>query len=424
MDTHPIPEDEVTERTRLEVRASEIRQRLNELGNMPELTDEHRTEIDTLSAEFRDVETRSRALAIAGDPVPVTETLDAEGRELRSIREKVKVGSYVTAAVESRSVDGAEAELNQALKMGRDRFPLRLLAPRAKPVTEQRAVTAADAGVMQETWLDRLFSMTAAMMIGVTFDSVPHGKTAHPVTTGGGAPAQKDPAQTTDDAAWTVGVTELKPKRSSVRAVFTIEDAARLGELEDALQRDLRMAMTERIDRAVFLGDDNATTAANDIVGLQTASGVTEKTITQANKVTGSGVLAAFASLVDGKHAGSLANLNVVLSQGAHNLWASQYARSAGASERMILEVLKDNGIMPMTRGDIETGTVNDDFAAFVGLARGIEGAGVAPVWEAGQLIRDPYSNAQKGEVALSLHYLWDFGLPRASNFARVKFVT
>ena len=54
----------------------------------------------------------------------------------------------------------------------------------------------------------------------------------------------------------------------------------------------------------------------------------------------------------------------------------------------------------------------------------GLNGAGVAAVWEAGELIRDPYSGAAKGEVALTLCYLWDFGLPRTSNFQRIKFVT
>ena len=44
--------------------------------------------------------------------------------------------------------------------------------------------------------------------------------------------------------------------------------------------------------------------------------------------------------------------------------------------------------------------------------------------WEAGELIRDPYSGAAKGEVALTLCYLWDFALPRESSFPRIKFVT
>ena len=87
-----------------------------------------------------------------------------------------------------------------------------------------------------------------------------------------------------------------------------------------------------------------------------------------------------------------------------------------------IAEFLRRFGLSWVTRGEIEAATTADKFAAFVGLSRGLEGAGVAAVWEAGELIRDPYSGAAKGEVALTLSYLWNFGLPRASNFARIKF--
>ena len=69
-------------------------------------------------------------------------------------------------------------------------------------------------------------------------------------------------------------------------------------------------------------------------------------------------------------------------------------------------------------------GPGNNAFGAFAGLPRGIEGAGVAPVWMSAQLTTDPYSNAAKGNVALTLSYLWNFALPRTDNFKRLKYVT
>ena len=45
-------------------------------------------------------------------------------------------------------------------------------------------------------------------------------------------------------------------------------------------------------------------------------------------------------------------------------------------------------------------------------------------MWESASLIRDPYSGADKGEVGLVLNTLWDFKIPRTSNFKRVKYVT
>ena len=85
---------------------------------------------------------------------------------------------------------------------------------------------------------------------------------------------------------------------------------------------------------------------------------------------------------------------------------------------------MRGNGLTWTTRGGIETATTNGKFGAFVGLGNGIEGAAVAAIWNMGQLIRDPYSSANKGEVQLTLNYFWQLAFPRTANFKRMKFVT
>ena len=415
----------MTEATRLQLRASEIRQRLNELAGVEDLTDEQRTEIDALTTEYRDVETKRRALAVAGDSAgspgdgDAGDVVDAETRERRRLRGRVRLANYVAAAMELRAVAGAELEYNQAVGIGGERFPLRLLAPDRR---ETRQTTDVDAGAMQHRWLDRLFSETAAMRLGVTFEPVEPGVAAFPVTTAGAAAAQRGREQSAADAAWTVGVKEIKPTRNTVRAVFAIEDAERLAGLEDALTRDLRMALTEGVDRAVFLGDDGANENPGDIVGLVSAAGVVERTITQANKVKGPETLAEFVALIDGKHATMPSDLRVVAAVGANTLWRSRLVDS-NADSTTVAKFLMDNGIEWGVRGDIETATDADDFGAFIGRGRGIDGAAVAAIWDSGMLIRDPYSEAAKGQVALTLSHLWGFDLPRPSNFARIKYV-
>ena len=79
------------------------------------------------------------------------------------------------------------------------------------------------------------------------------------MTTAGASAAQRGRAEAAADAAWTIGVTELKPTRNAVRAVFTEEDARRLPSLEASLRRDLGMALAEGVDRSIFLGDATAT---------------------------------------------------------------------------------------------------------------------------------------------------------------------
>ena len=419
----------------LRERQSKERGRMAELSRVDSLSDEQRAELDGVETGTPDLERQIRAAMIAAETEESEQraageaarqpTGDAETRERLELRAKVRLGSYVSAAIEQRSAAGAEAEYNQSIGIAGNRFPLELLAPpeqRAARV-EDREVTGVDTATMPRTWLDRLFVGTAAEGVGVTMESVPVGASSHPVTTAGATSAQRGKSQAAADAAWTIGVTELKPKRNAVRLLFNVEDAARIPGLESALTRDLRMALTEGVDRAIFLGDDTGTPNAGDIVGLTTASGLVEKTITQAGKISGSSVLQVFAELIDGKAAMMPSDLKAVLAVGANTLWSHTLANTGASVDTTIAEFLRRFGLQWMTRGEIETATAAADFGAFVGLGRGLDGAGVAAIWEAGELIRDPYSGAAKGEIALTLTYLWDFALPRASNFARISFV-
>ena len=412
----------------LRERQSRERQRMAELAVADSLTDETRAELDELETGTPDLERQLRAAQSAVEieeseqrtAGPSNDPGDAEDREVRALRSRVKLSGYVAAAVEQRGADGAELEYNQARGIAGNRFPLELLAP---PV-ETRATTDTDTTTTPRRWLDRLFAGTAAERIGITMESVPAGVASYPVTTAGASAAQRQ--RSTDaaaDAAWTVGVTEMKPKRNAVRLLFSIEDASRIPGLESALVRDLRMALLEGVDRAIFLGDAGATGTDADIVGLRTAA-INETTIKQADKIKGPETLAAFTGQVDGIHANGLGDLRVVTSVGAWRLWENTIINLATATNNQTLAAfLRTAGLSWMARGEIDTDTANGDFGAFVGRGRGIEGAGVSAIWEAGELIRDPYSGAAKGEVALTLCYLWDFALPRSDNFSRIKFV-
>ena len=410
----------MTQAQKLGLELSKTKQRLLELSGLDTLTEEQRTEADTLTGSLPDLETRWRA-ATAGEADAEKRALeegpDAEARARQELKAKTKVANYVTAAVEGRSVDGPELEFNQSLGLrGEGQFPMELLAP-----VEHRATTDSEAATAQRSWLDRLMSDTAAARLGISFESVMPGVASFPVTTAGGSPAMRGRSQVVTDAAWTVGITEMKPKRLGVRAIFNEEDAMRLPGLEDALRRDLANAVVERMDRLVFVGDDTANEDRGDIAGLQTLT-VSEVTLTQSNKVKGSNTLAVFAGRVDGLHANGLEDLRVVTSVGANTLWLSTV--DSAIDSQTIAAFLRAAGLSWTVRADIDTNTANGDFGAFIAGGRGLQGAGVAAVWNRGVLVRDPYSEAAKGEVALTLSAYWDFNLPRASNFSRLKFAT
>ena len=406
----------------LTIRLSEIRQTLNSLSAKATLAEGEQAKIDELSAELSEKETQFRAaLTIEGEEEARAQGLfdgeSSEGREYRELRSKVGLSKYIEAATEKRAVSGPELEFNQALKIGAHKFPLEVLSP-----IEERATTNVDTVTTPNRWLDRLFSVSAAARVGVTFASVPAGAKSYPVTKTGAAGAQRGRKEAAAVAAWTFGVVELKPTRNSVHAVFSREDDLRNPGLQDALTRDLRMALVDAVDLAVFEGDADANEDGADITGLQTATDVVEEDLTQAEKVKGADVLGAFAAMIDGKHATAGSDLKVVLSVGAQRLWMSTLANSGNAADTTISEFLTRAGIVFSARGGIDTATTAGKFGAFVGRARGIEGAGMAPTWSDGMLIVDPYSSAKTGEIQLTMNTFWNFGLVRPSNFARLKF--
>ena len=202
---------------KIALKISEKREEAAKLSGNPEATPEQRaalaTELAALEASWRDaVQAESRESDVGGDGT-------GEGAEIRQLRGRVRVGNYLAAALEQRAADGAEAEFNAARHIAGNRFPLELLALRE----EHRATTDTDTATIPRRWIDRLFAGTAAAHIGVTFDTCAPGAASYPVTTAGAAAAQRGRSEGAADAAWTIGVTELKPTETRFAWSFRSE---------------------------------------------------------------------------------------------------------------------------------------------------------------------------------------------------------
>ena len=414
----------MTRLQKLQLRQSEVRVDLGKLLDTPEAdrTDTYADDLGKLTTEVRSLETDVGAAMLAGDDkvAEVATSATPEGKEYRELRSSVDFGRYVSAALGGHGVtNGPELELNEHLKIADGYFPMELLA--GQP--EVRALRDGDSQTSQGTWLDRVFSGTAAANVGISFRPVAPGVASFPVTTAGGAPHQRGRTQAATERTYTVKVTEIKPARRAVNGVYSIEDDARLPGIGAAIQRDMQMAMVESVDLAVFSGDDGANEVGADIVGMKTAA-ITEATLTQANSKMADEVLKFFLAYVDGKYAASLGDVRIVTSVGANVLWHGSI-HNAAADNQTIAQFLMASGLGWTARGGIDAATTNGKFGAYIGLGRGVEGAGIAAVWEQGQLVRDIYgTHATKGEVGLTLNYLWQLAFPRTDNFKRLKFVT
>ena len=417
----------MTKSQEITLKLSEKRQRINDLLGNDEKSEEQVNELDALTKAMTTHEIEYRA-AVTAENTALDDARDlfdddGEKAELRQLRGKVSVASYTRNAIEGRASGGAELEFNAALNIGADKFPLILLAGEEP---EMRTKTDTDTSTRPRPWLDRLLADSMAAYLGINFTSVDPGVANYPMTSAGATGAQRGRTEAAAVTAWTVSTTELKPTRNTVHLEFSKEDEMRIPMLQESLIRDLRMGLMESVDKAIFLGDSGASETTQNIVGLNSATGVVEKTLTQANKQKPAETLSSFNSLIDGVHASGLDDLRVVASEGSHVLWTGKVLTVASETAsvfKTMANFLNDNMVMWKVR-QLETATTNNKFGAFISRQRGLVGAAAAPVWSAGELVRDVYTKSKSGECLLTLSYYWNFGLPRPSNFARLKYVS
>ena len=417
----------MTPAQKLMIRSSEIRQRLNELAGMDELTEELRGEVDTLTTELADVETRMRAAIAAEETTAEAQehTPDAEERERLRLRAETTVSEFAAAAIGARAVSGPAAEYRAALGIaesgaGGPLIPLELFAPPG----EHRTETDTDTQTTAMPWLMRLFARTGSEFLGITRRSVEPGRATYPTVTAGATPAQRGRDEAAAAAAWTTSAPAAEPKRIAAAVNIAGADMMRLPMLEEALTADLRASLVERMDRVVILGDTGANEDTADIAGLAGSTLSTAVEITQSNKVLGSGWLAALAGMLDGIAAAEPSDLAALVSVPAMTLLVSNYSLAANRSELTILEVLRNQGFMIRSRDGIETDTANADAGGFVARMNGIDGAAVHSVWEASELIADRYTGAREGQLRLTLAAYHDFTVVRAANYVPFSFVT
>ena len=402
----------------------ELEQKRKDLGALLDATEEEQRmecfegRVEEAKAAISAAQTAQATAALAEPEVTETREKTSEGQEIRQLMGRANPGEYFRASLSHRGVGGAEAELNAALGLREIEFPMEMLL-----TSEQRAAIDGDADTSQKTWLDALFHDAMSERLGIMRPSVPPGIQAYPVTTSGPASGQRARAEAQAAGTLAVTVKELKPTRQTAVGSYQVEDDMRLPGLSDAMLRHMRNQVVENIDKTIFLGDTTASGTEADIAGLNTRSGVDELTVTQAQKIKGDETVKKLATLIDGLYCASPADMNIVAAEGWNTLLLGTIHNSA-ASNETVGQFLRANGFNWSTRGDIATGSGNNAFLAFISLARGLDGAGVAPVWQASTLITDIYTGAASGTVTLTLHYQWAFDLVRPANFHRLKAVT
>ena len=252
---------------KLQLRASEIRQRLNEINGLEgdAYSTEIRNESDTLTTEFTDVETRLRAaLVVEGDERQVAEreaaslgalTGDSEVRERLELRAKTGIADFLKAAVGGSAVTGVAAEYATSLGVPTvGHVPMALFAGSTGTV-ETRAITPAPAvkGALQPI-VPYLFERSAAASLGIEMPSVPAGQ-IQIAKIGTSPPSDTLAADGTAPAtAAAVSLVSQAPVRIAGSFEVRVEDLAVMPTLEAALSEAMRGSLSNELDEQTFNG--------------------------------------------------------------------------------------------------------------------------------------------------------------------------
>ncbi len=322
----------MTKSMKLALRLSECRQRLNELLEVEELTDEQRSELSALTQEVQKTEPEYRAAVVAEDRSEDLETRDdGEGAEYRALVERSELGAFITEAVSGRAVVGAEAELRSAVfgDAARDGLvPWEMLLPREQEEERVDVATSYSSDVQQnqQTIIERVFAQSSARWLGVDMPSVPIGDVSYPVFESGDTPTLVAKGGAHDAGEAVITAKTLEPVRLQARYLFSQVDAMRLRGLENALRSDVRMALATELDNFVLNGNGTSPqwsglyddAASTGIVAAANADAVA--TYDDAAQLAAKGI--------DGKHAASAMDVkllwNVEGLQFVHGLFKDQ----------------------------------------------------------------------------------------------------
>ena len=387
----------MTSRQRLELELSSLRSDINDnlLSLEPDqLTDEQRSELESKTARIQAAEVEFRA-ALVAEPDPettITDTGDPEQRERLGLRDRSRVGAFVSAALNSQAVTGAEAEYAAAVDCAAlGMIPMSIFDRDRRQ--EVRAVTpGVDAQVVAHPTAPYVFERSvAASVLGIQFPVVPPGVANYPVisTAPPSGAVAKDAAAVATAAA--VRLDTRSPKRISGQFEIRVEDLAVMPSLEDDLRTSLMMSASNALDEQVIGGDG----AAPNLTGLFKLATDVAKAGALETFETG---VKRFAGLVDGQYANGLSDLRAIIGSDTFGTYSGLFAGNGSMSLadylRTALGGFAVSNRVPATALKGQQGLV---------VLTGGEGPMRVPVWSNMELIVDPYSGAAKGQRVITV---------------------
>ena len=373
------------------LKLSTCRQRINELLGVEDRSAEQDTEMETLTADVSKREPELRAALAAEDDKRevVTTTGGSENRERLELRSKTGLADFLRAAAGGTSVSGAALEYCESLGVPTvGHLPMAIFG---RTTPETRAITPGPAvnGPLQPT-VPYVFERSAAASLGIAMPSVASGQVQIPkITTAPPADTlAKDGAAPATAAA--VTLVNQAPVRIAGSFEVRVEDLAVMPSLEVALGESLQGSMSNEFDEQVFNGP------SGELNGLFTQAADESAASSVETYTTGIG---RFAALVDGKHAYTLADVRAVIGSKTFGLYAGLFANS-NKGDMSLFDYLTQ--MLGSIRVSDRVPNVSSSAQRGICVLTASAEMPKIHVWDAMQVIRDPYSGAGAGKVTLT----------------------
>ena len=203
----------------------------------------------------------------------------------------------------------------------------------------------------------------------------------------------------------------ISPVRAQARYLFGVETTVRVDGVENALRADARSVLADKLDSLAINGQAAVTDTSPAVEGILSA-------ITAPTDPTSSAgadeFLDAFLDRIDGKYSVDASNVRLLINADAYKRARKQKTSTGDflfgrlpATDR-----IRASANLPATSSTISQGLTYT--GGRVGMYQ--------PVWRGIQVVRDPYTRAANGQVALTVIMLVGQALVDANPYARVAF--
>ena len=411
---------------KLQLRQSELRQQVADLLDKEDREDADRQKLSELSREMRSLEGDLQA-ALLIEEEPETETRetgageDAESKELDGLLRRASILPYMSEAMSGRDCDGLEHEVRAGLLGDAARGGLVPFEMLIDPELERRAdvattvAAAARTPGSQASVLQRVFTKSIAAMNKVSMPMVEVGQANFPILQSGTTASNVNAGTAKDAEAATFTGFSLDPVRLSARYVFRYEDVAKLRNYEPVLRRDLTATMADAMDAEIISGDGSAPNVSGFLNELTAPADPSAAT-------TWNDWLQSHTDEVDGLNSYSLRDLICTIGKASFTYLETLFRTGAtdngprASAQEYVMSRIGGGMVssrIPAPASNIQLGLIAK--TSYPGRNA------VAPIWRALELIRDPYTRASQGEVALTAIMLWNFKVLRETGWALVK---